>query len=154
MVSANRPMRACSSKLTGTGGCSTDTDGFDIQVSSIRIYERVVTCADLGDELRRHEVRTHPGERWIEVEVQGRWPLAAGSTWKVDREGPADPRQDNVQTTTFRIAGAQTSALGYGDVRFASATPIDGTLGVELVAMKPEAGSVKGDVPFDVCNGR
>jgi hypothetical protein len=101
--------------------------------------------------MRRREVRANPGERWIEVLVQGRWPLAAGSTWKVDQEGPPDPRQDNVQTTTFRIAGAQTSALGYGNVRFPSATPVDGTLSAELGALKAEAGNVKGDVPFTVC---
>jgi hypothetical protein len=154
MVVVNRPMRACSTKLTGTGSCSTDTDGFDVSISSLRIYERPLGCADLGDELRRREVRLTPGERVIELEIQGRWPLAAGSTWKVDRDGPPDPRSDYVQSATFRFAGAQTNALGYGQVRFGTATPTDGTIVVELTALSPEAGAVRGTVPFTVCSPR
>ncbi len=151
MVYVNRPMRACSSKLTGTGSCSTDTDGFDIHVSSLHIYERAVSCADLGDDPRRRELRMMPGERRLELEMQGTWPVARGSTWKVDREGPPDPRQDYVQTTTFVVAGAQTNSLGYGEVRFAAATRTEGTLTVALSALTAEAGSVLGDVPFTVC---
>ncbi len=154
MVRANTQMRMCSSALTGTGGCSTERDGFDISVSSIRLYERVVTCADLGDEYHRKEARVHGGEHFVELELQGRWPVYPGSTWRVDATGPRSPTDDHVQNVTFRAGGSGSGSLAYGDVRFLETAPDRGVLTLEVRAANPNGalpGSIGGTIPFAVC---
>jgi hypothetical protein len=157
MVHTNKKARVCSSATTGTGGCSTDKDGFDILVSSIRIYERDVGCEKLGDRFHRHEVEPIGGEHYIEVELQGRWPLYPGSVWRVDDRGPPSVTDDHVQTVTFRSGGSGTGSLAYGEVRFVDANDRGGTIAIKVSAANPQGalpGSLSGTMPFTICPER
>ncbi len=150
MVRVNEPFRACSSALTGTGGCSTDKDGFDITISKIRIFERVVTCADVGNaQFRRHDVELRPNERSIEINLQGRWPVAPSMTFDTEER---DARRDNVQVTFTQGWGG--GAIAKGSAQFPRASMRSGTMTFRFVTTNPNlptSGSASGTIPFSVC---
>jgi len=147
MIKPNAPFRACSSLLTGTGGCSTDKDGFDIKISTIRIYERVVTCADVDRRMR--DVPLQNGERSIEVRLQGTWPVAPNASFTTSEQ---DPRRDHIDST-FKH-GFSSGAIADGTVRFARAASSDGIVELRLQTKNPKlptSGSSNGKVAFVVC---
>jgi len=157
MVHTNRKARGCSTALTGTGRCSSDRDGYDVLFSSIRIYERQIGCAQLGDRLGYHELEPQSGEHYVEIELQGRWPFYPGSTWRVDDRGPPSPTDDHVREVAFRSGGSGSGSLAYGDLRFVEASNGGGAISMQVTAANPQSavpGSLSGTVPFVICPER
>ncbi|MBX3229060.1 MAG: hypothetical protein KIT84_01880 [Labilithrix sp.] len=143
LVRPNRPFRKCSSALTGTGECSTDRDGFDVTQSTIKIYERAATCAEASQMIPRGN------DRVVEIELQARWPVPPGSSYRTD---VPDPRQDAI-TASFRQSFS-SAAIAKGTAQFVHATPADGAVSLDLTTSNPnlpESGSVRGVAPFTVC---
>jgi hypothetical protein len=151
MVRTNQPFRKCSSAMTGTGGCSTDKDGFDITISTMRIFERNVTCADLVMQYGKRNARLSPGEHSIELQMQAAWPVASGSSWKTDER---DATRDQLSAVSFEAEGSNGGAIGKGTVQFQQATRDNGVVNVRLTTSNPNletSGSVSGTIPFVVC---
>jgi hypothetical protein len=151
MVRTNQPFRKCSSDMTGTGGCSTDKDGFDITISTLRIFERNVTCADLVMQWGKRNARLQSGEHSIELQMQALWPVAPGSSWQTDERVAT---RDQLSSVSFEAEGNSGGAIGKGSVQFQQASREGGVMNVRFTTSNPNlptSGSVSGTIPFTVC---
>jgi hypothetical protein len=119
---------------------------YDIFVSRIRIYERPMTCRDAA-------AQPMSGERYIEIDLQGRWPFFPGSVWRVDGRHPNSLTDDRVQSVTYETGGSSSGTLAYGEVRFVDTNAAGGTIAMQVSAANPQfPGSISGAIPFSICS--
>jgi hypothetical protein len=117
--------------------------------SKIVVFERVASCEDSVVVVRRSSVVVvrSPGERSIELTMQGDWPVFTGSTWSTAED---DPAADQLVYVGFHREGSFTGWVVDGSVRFDVAEATHGTVTVDLASRLP-GDHVTGTIAFTVC---
>jgi hypothetical protein len=150
--------RRLSGPVPGKPGHSSTEFGVTVLQSEIKIYERVVTCADLTPA--RGEIERVAGERTVEVTLQGAWPVVAGSTFPLAYDGPADSKRDHATAGNFvgeevcaEPSRCWVAGSGYG--MFGALTVVEATPRRAVIAMKlatsDHSDAVAGTIPIEVC---
>lgn len=149
-----RPFIAKSALMTGTnvkGRMNAGNGNFDVSLTTIMIFERPMTCAELTRRGSRLEPNLASGEHSIELFFQATWPVFPNSTWKT---GEPDPARDQLSSITFKRTGSNGGVLANGSVQFTQAAPEGGALTLQATSMTAAAetaGQVSGGVAFAVC---
>lgn len=162
MTARDEPFMRCSTANKPDGQCSTDTDGHAVTISTIMIFERPVTCADVHPVRgqRRGFVPLSPGERVVEIAVDSRWPVPAGSAWNATAGTAANGSDDPISITFKATTGSWNGmplgngSVAKGVVRFPNATPSAGVMSIDAASTNPStaaAGSIRGTVPVAIC---
>jgi hypothetical protein len=148
LVRPNRPGRGFSTRITGTGRCSSDTDGYEFVASTLLITEVAGSCADFE---ARQFPETRPG-RSIELELRAAWPVPAGTSLRTDIE---DPRQDHLEAGLIRPGNSPESRtrgdglIAEGTLTIVSVTANAGVVAVDLRTTASD--HARGQIPFVVC---
>jgi hypothetical protein len=133
-----QPFVARSALMTAVNAkARASSDGHSVTLSTIYVFERVVTCGELAHVDDRHRLTLAEHEHGIQLDVLGVWPRAR-AVLATSKDVDAA-----VQTGTSR-----TDVQGTVTIR--EATPKGGTISLDLQNAHSNDGA-HGDVQFTVC---
>jgi hypothetical protein len=93
---------------------AADPDGHEVTVSTIYVFERVVTCGDLAHVGDRHRLTLADDEHAIQIDVMGAWPRSRAvlaTSKDVDAAVQTGTSRTDVQGTVTILEATPTSGV-------------------------------------------
>lgn len=105
---------ALMTEVNGKAHLAIDPTGREVTVSTIYVFERVVTCGEISHLKDRARLTLADNEHGIQIDVMGKWPLARGqlvTSKTADAAVQTGESRTDVEGTVTIVESTRTSAV-------------------------------------------